>query len=183
MLAMRVIILSFLLMLSCARGYTSTAPTKGLFKANPILRKVAKNYVKTKVFKGDEPVYRVRKDRHEVEKLILQVMPPTPLYEVSEEAESIVTKFDEKPFVEEHEFSSLVLSNSVWLRAGEIVVKELMYLDSVLHSSMATPILSEESVEALKNSLLNDNSIVPLLSNEEAIQVCAVALSLTCKLN
>ena len=94
---------------------------------------------------------------------------------INDELENLLAQFKGKNSVEEHEFSSMVLSNHLWERAGETAVKEFIYLDARQHAHFACPIISMESLEALEESLHEDGSIVPQLSDNEAVAICAVA--------
>ena len=131
-----------------------------LFRSNPGLRKVAKNYVKAKFFDDNQMIDMVpsanlvNKDRTEIYQHLIKIIPPSPIADVQDEIEAIHSQFKGKAVVEEHEFSSLILSNSLWLRAGETVVKELIYLDSLQHSYFGNPIISDTSLEALKVIIL-----------------------------
>ena len=80
---------------------------------------------------------------------------------INDELENLLAQFKGKNSVEEHEFSSMVLSNHLWERAGETAVKEFIYLDARQHAHFACPIISMESLEALEESLHEDGSIVP----------------------
>jgi hypothetical protein len=89
-----------------------------LFKQNPRLRKIVKHYVHEKLF-GDLPENLqsiVFRNHVFVESLIIKVMPPTSKAQITEEVESILSQFEGKNMIEENEFTSYVLSNSIWLK-------------------------------------------------------------------
>ncbi len=51
-----------------------------------------------------------------------------------------------------HEFFDILISNSYWLYAGEVIVKEFIYLDVLrsLQQNAENPLLSDECINKLK---------------------------------
>lgn len=62
-------------------------------------------------------------------------------------------KFGIDDKVDEYAFFDMLISNNYWKLAGEVVVKELIYLDAVRAVEQgADPLLSDHSLEVLKVS-------------------------------
>ena len=139
---------------------------------------MAKSYVQAKLFVEGDGVQTIRRDRANIYQLLIKILPPNSddiILNINDELENLLAQFKNKNSVEEHEFSSMVLSNQLWERAGETAVKEFIYLDARQHAHFACPIISMESLEALEQSLKDDGSTVPQLKDEEAVAICAVA--------
>ena len=120
----------------------------------------------------------IRRDRANIYQLLIKILPPNSddiILNINDELENLLAQFKGKNSVEEHEFSTMLLSNHLWERAGETAVKEFIYLDARQHAFFSSPIISMESLEALEQSLQEEGSIVPQLSDNEAVAICAVA--------
>jgi hypothetical protein len=121
-----------------------------LFKSNPEMRKIIKSYLNNKIFGENVSSGKVLRNKELITELLAQFIPPVPQQTVDEEIKEIISKFDGKSFIEEHEFSSrIMLDNSIWEAAGETVVKEIAYLDSLNQMECGTTYLSAPSLEKL----------------------------------
>ncbi len=158
------------------------ASTTQLFRT-PGLRKVAKNWVKSKI---DDDLMSIARDRPTIFQLLKKISLPLDDADsnhngdisFNDEIERIHTNFRGKNNIDEHEFSSFFLSNPFWQKAGERAVKEFIYLDSLQHAFLSDPIISIEALSALEESLIEDGSNVPGLKGSDAVAVCAVAATL-----
>jgi hypothetical protein len=108
------------------------------------------------------------------------LLPVTPV-ELEREEEAILKeilshKQNTPEAIEENDFVRSIVKNSYWKEAGDIVVKELMYFDS-LHSYYKTgkPILKNDDYDELRENLTWEGSSVAMMSADEAEFVSAVA--------
>ena len=146
---------------------------------------IATNYLRAK--------YRQTADSHghdkcsesDVREMLRSVLPPVSPAELDEEVSKtiqVVIRSDPsntKDAINEECFVNAIAKNTYWQKAGSLVVKELMFLDS-LYSYYQTgeALLENDDYETLKDNLTWEGSSVATMKANEALFVTAVASSL-----
>mmetsp|Transcript_9421 Transcript_9421/g.8422 ORF Transcript_9421/g.8422 Transcript_9421/m.8422 type:complete len:192 (+) Transcript_9421:468-1043(+) len=111
--------------------------------------------------------------------MLQRILPPScSVIEREDCVHEILDKFGGKNELNELEFVGILLCNSLWQQCSESLVKELVYIDTISSIDHSNELLSEHSRELLKNSLLDDGSMVPFLSNNEIKVIHTIIMSL-----
>lgn len=100
--------------------------------------------------------------------VLQNILPPVSPEELDEEVDKTLALVmasnpkNSKDKVDEECFVKAIVQNTYWRDAGDLVVKELMYFDS-LHSyySTGTSILNDDDFDELKDNLTWEGSSVP----------------------
>ena len=107
------------------------------------------------------------------------VLPPVTPGELAEEVDKTMKNLaKDGDSVDEDAFVNAMLQNKYWKKAGSIVVKELMYMDSLYHYyHKDTNLLDNDDFNTLKDNLTWEGSSVATMAADEALFVTAVAAS------
>lgn len=121
--------------------------------------------------------------KDDVREVLHSILPPVSPEELQKEEEIILKdllshKQNSPDAINEDDFVKSVFKNSYWREAGDIVVKELMYFDS-LHCYYKTgkPLLDNNTYDELHENLTWEGSSIATMSAREAEFVSAVAAS------
>ena len=165
-------------------------PTQDLFEDDEDMIPVAEAYIHAKYkqvaashghcdVKGNNCV--ATKD--DVSEVLHSILPPVSPKELAKEEESILKdllshKKNTPDAIDEDDFVKSIVNNSYWREAGDIVVKELMYFDS-LHSYYkdGKALLNNDLYDELHENLTWEGSSVATMNAKEAEFVSAVAAS------
>jgi len=120
-------------------------------------------------------------NKDDIRKVLHGILPPVTSNELEKEEEAILKsllshKQNSADAIDEDDFVKSIFKNSYWNEAGDIVVKELMYFDS-LHSYYKTgkPLLNNDEYDELHENLTWEGSSVATMSAKEVQFVSAVA--------
>lgn len=148
-----------------------------LFQKSPEIRKIIKTYLKRKFFGNDGTSYTINKDKTIIQAMLYKILPPSAsTIEINEAVANIFNTFGCEACISEDKYISSLLCNSLWNQLNEVVVKELVYIDSIVsseNSECSVPLLSEHCFELLHNSLLDCGSTVPLLDVQDIMFLSA----------
>ena len=113
--------------------------------------------------------------KEEIVYILKHILCPMTEREVYLEYQQLSLKLNGKSTVDEYELFDALLYNRQWLLAGELVVKEFIYLDSMFSILQGDdePLLSRECVQRLKEDLECNLSDVPSYSNDEIVYLLA----------
>ena len=113
--------------------------------------------------------------RDEIVHILKHILCPMTEREAQFEYHQLVQKLNSKSSVDEYELFDVLLHNRHWCLAGELIVKEFIYLDSMLSIIQAheEPLLSRECLQGLKEDLECNLSNVPTYSNDEIVYLMA----------
>jgi hypothetical protein len=112
--------------------------------------------------------------------ILRSILPPVSPKELEEEVDktlaALVVKKDNDVVINEDDFVKAIVQNSYWREAGDLVVKEMIYFES-LHAYYQTgiSILDDDDYNELKDNLIWEGSSVPNMKAKEALFVTAVA--------
>ena len=84
------------------------------------MRKIVKAYLKNKFFGCDDITCRVAYSKDEINELLEPILPPISMEEINNEVDNLMEKFNGKDTIDQHEFISIAMSNSYWLRASGV---------------------------------------------------------------
>jgi len=142
---------------------------------------VAKSYIHAKYKQVAASHGHAVANKEDVKEVLHSVLPPVTPEELEKEEAAILNsllahKANSPDAIDEDDFVESIMRNSYWKDAGDIVVKELMYFDS-LHSYYKTgkPLLSNDDYDELHENLTWEGSSVATMSAREAEFVSAVA--------
>uniref|UniRef100_A0A7S2S7L6 Uncharacterized protein n=1 Tax=Rhizochromulina marina TaxID=1034831 RepID=A0A7S2S7L6_9STRA len=114
----------------------------------------------------------------QIESILREILPPVTTAELEQEVASVMKAFAGQEFISIDEFTNMLKANAYWVEAGELVVKELMYLDCLQSNyNSKKALLSDDDYDELKDSLTWDGSALVTLSGDEARFLYAVACS------
>lgn len=122
-------------------------------------------------------------NKDDVREVLHSILPPVTLAELEREEENIMKdllshKQNSADAINEDDFVKSMIKNTYWRDAGDIVVKELMYFDS-LHSYYKTgkPLLDNNNYDELHENLTWEGSSIATMNAKEVQFVSAVAAS------
>ena len=155
--------------------------TPELFEEDEDMIPIAEAYIHAKYKQVAASHGRAVANKDDVKEVLNSILPPVTPEELEKEEEAILQsllshKQNTPDAIDENDFVRSIVKNSYWREAGDIVVKELMYFDS-LHSyyKTGTPILNNDDYDELHENLTWEGSSVALMSADEAEFVSAVA--------
>jgi hypothetical protein len=123
---------------------------------DPEISNIASRYLQGKYTACDneEGGCRALCDRTEITAILTEILPPVSPAELKSEVSEVLKAFGNSDFIEMNSFVEILKANTFWYAAGELVVKELIYLDA-LHSNYVSKktVLSDDDFDALKDSL------------------------------
>ena len=95
----------------------------------------------------------------QIRDILIDILPPVNMKELESELRDTMIRFKDKEAVEADEFVNTVIMNSYWIRAGELVVKELIFLDCI-HSYYFDKqvLLDDDDYNELKDMLTVSNA-------------------------
>ena len=176
-----------------ARVSSKSISSLNLFEDDPDMVPVAEHYVRNK--------YRLSAsgegycDKKDVTAMLKSLLPPVTSEELNQEVSVFLTQLrmlnceDEEPQYQENQteeeclmqiteddFVKIIVKNSYWQSAGDLVVKELIYFDALYHFYHANAkLLDDQDFEELKENLVWEGSSVASMNKDEALFVSAVA--------
>jgi len=147
-----------------------------LFKDEEDMKNIAARYLLAKYKGCDEVGCRLECTRDEARDVLKSVLPPVTNDELEEEVQITMKEFGMDDVIDETKFIEAILGNTYWRDAGELVVKELMFLDC-LHANYydGFPLLNDDDYDELKENLTWEGSAVATMTGKEARFVTAVA--------
>jgi len=154
-----------------------------LFEDDEDMAPVAEAYIHAKYKQVAASHGHAVATKDDVREVLHSILPPVTPKELQQEEELILKellshKQNSPDAIDEDDFVKSIFNNSYWREAGDIVVKELMYFDS-LHCYYKTgkPLLKNDSYDELHENLTWDGSVVATMNAREAEFVSAVAAS------
>jgi hypothetical protein len=144
-------------------------------------RRVCENYLDNKYKDCKEGVEgslecRFVCERNEIEGILVTLLPPVTKTELKREVDLTMQRFKGMTTVDAKDFYDAVISNSFWEEAGPLVVKELIYLDSLYAFYRNKQMfLGDEEYNSLKDMLTWEGSSIVSMKGNEALFVTAVA--------
>jgi hypothetical protein len=160
---------------------TSSTTVVHLFDDDQDMIPIAENYIHSKYQTVAASHGRSKCDKDDAREVLQAVLPPVTPAELEGEVTKICSIIMKNPknsatAIEEDDFVKAIVQNTYWEEAGDLVVKELMYLDSLYsYYKTGTSLLANDDYEALKENLTWEGSSVPTMSGKEALFVTAVA--------
>ena len=158
-------------------------PQPDLFEDDEEMVPVAEAYIHAKYKQVAASHGHTVANKDDVREVLHSILPPVTPEELQKEEESILKdllshKQNSPDAINEDDFVKSIMNNSYWREAGDIVVKELMYFDS-LHCYYKTgkPLLNNDDYDELHENLTWEGSSIASLSAKEAEFVSAVAAS------
>ena len=188
----RLLILAFVSSSTIGYGFFSSFPSirklnkmvlscqsDSIFEDEEDFRRVASSYLLAKYKGCDEDGCRMNCDRSEVEDILNTVLPPVSRDELKREVDrtmSLLPGSNPEEVIDEDEFTAQVLENPYWKSAGPLVVKELIFLDTLhAHYYNGFNLLNDEEYDELKDMLVWEGSDVATMSGDEAHFLTCVA--------
>lgn len=142
---------------------------------------IAENFVHAKYQQCAREHGHEKCNKEDISELLRSLLPPVTEQELDREVESTLALIMKDPQntadnINEDTFVKAIVANSYWRKAGSLVVKELMYFDS-LHAYYQTgeSLLNNEDYEELKENLTWEGSSIATMNKKEAMFVNAVA--------
>ena len=115
-------------------------------------------------------------DQEEIRKVLKEILPPVTQDELESDVQEIMKSFEGADVIDMFDFIDALKGNRFWSEAGEVCVKELMYLDCLQSNyGKKKSVLCDDDYDDLKNSLTWDGSEVVNLSGDEARFIYAIA--------
>lgn len=117
----------------------------------------------------------------EIELLLRTILPPVSNKEMSEEIDFLLKKMPPKSVqsnsIDVDDFLNVVSENTFWAKAGDLVVKELIFFDC-LHAYYYEKqiLLSDDDYNELKEDLTWEGSVAVTMSGKEAHFVKAISM-------
>lgn len=166
---------------STSNSFRLNIATPELFEDDEEMIPIAEAYIHAKYKQVAASHGHSVANKDDVKEVLNSILPPVTPKELEKEEEAILKsllshKQNTPDAIDENDFVRSIVKNSYWREAGDIVVKELMYFDS-LHSyyKTGTAILNNEDYDELHENLTWEGSSVALMSADEAEFVSAVA--------
>lgn len=158
-------------------------PQPDLFEDDEEIIPVAEAYIHAKYKQVAASHGHSVANKDDVREVLHSILPPVTPDELKKEEESILKsllshKQNSPDAINEDDFVTSILNNSYWREAGDVVVKELMYFDS-LHCYYKTgkPLLNNDDYDELHENLTWEGSSIATMSAKEAEFVSVVAAS------
>lgn len=138
---------------SCSITTTKNAPLRllnrlssTLFEDDEEMIPVAKNYIHAKYKQVAASHGHAVANKEDVREVLHSILPPVTSEELEREETSILNSLlshqqNSADAIDEDDFVESIMRNSYWDSAGDIVVKELMYFDSVSPPSQILPLV------------------------------------------
>jgi hypothetical protein len=122
-----------------------TAVLPHLFEEDEDMIPVAENYIRAKYKQVSVSNGHDVADSNDLRSLLHQILPPVTPEELAREENELLKlmlckKDDCVNELEEDDFVKAIIKNSYWRAAGDIVVKELMYFDSVSKTHLTSSV-------------------------------------------
>lgn len=154
-----------------------------LFEDDEDMIPVAEAYIHAKYKQVASSHGHAVANKDDVREVLHSILPPVTPEELKKEEDIILKdllthKQNTPDSIDEDDFVKSIFKNNYWREAGDIVVKELMYFDS-LHSYYKTgkPLLKNDDYDELHENLTWEGSSVATMSSREVEFVSAVAAS------
>jgi hypothetical protein len=154
-----------------------------LFEDDEEMIPVAEHYVRAKYKSVAQSHGHDTCNKEDVVEILRSVLPPVSPEELDKEVKLTLFSLmkdpnDEKESIDEDAFTKAIVKNSYWKDAGDLVVKELIYFDTLYnfyHTKQS--LLDNDDYEELKENLTWEGSAVATMNKKEALFVTAVAAS------
>jgi hypothetical protein len=118
-------------------------------------------------------------NRSDIEDILVTILPPVTKAELTMEVDKSMASFKGMTEVEPRVFYDAIQRNAYWESAGPLVVKELIYLDSLYaYHHNHQMFLGDDEYNALKEMLTWEGSSVVSMKGAEALFITAVAAHL-----
>ena len=115
-------------------------------------------------------------DRKDIEDLLVTLLPPVSKEELKLEVDTTMERFRGMSTVDPKVFYNAIVTNTYWERAGPLVVKELIYLDSLYaYHRGGQMFLGDDEYNQLKEMLTWEGSSIVTMKGSEALFITAVA--------
>mmetsp|Transcript_5861 Transcript_5861/g.13368 ORF Transcript_5861/g.13368 Transcript_5861/m.13368 type:complete len:260 (-) Transcript_5861:216-995(-) len=177
--------------LSATRAYSSAAiplhamspdlDDATLFEDDDEMIPVAEAFVHSKYKQIAKSHGHKEADSNDVKEILRSILPPVTNEELDGEVSKTLKLLlshegNTADSIKEDDFVSSIVKNTYWEQAGDLVVKELMYFDS-LHAyySTGSALLNDNDYDTLHENLTWEGSSVATMSASEAKFVTAVA--------
>ena len=154
-----------------------------LFAEDEDMVPVCKNYIRAKYNESAKLHGHKFCTKEDAAEVLRGILPPVTPGELAEEIQKTLDIIIKNPKnsddnIDKDDFVEAVVQNSYWAAAGDLVVKELMYFDALLHYyRTGSPLLNDSDYETLKENLTWEGSSVASMKASEALFVSAVAAS------
>ena len=169
------------LQLTPSNNFFDLGMARQLFEDDEEMIPVAEAYIHAKYTQVAASQGHKIATKDDVKKVLNSILPPVTPEELEREEEAILNEIlahsqNTPDAIDENDFVRSIIRNSYWREAGDIVVKELMYFDS-LHSYYKTgkAILNNVDYDELRENLTWEGSSVATMSADEAEFVSSVA--------
>lgn len=142
---------------------------------------IAENFVHAKYQQCAREHGHENCNKEDISELLRSLLPPVTEQELDKEVESTLALIMKDPKntadnINEDTFVKAIVANSYWRKAGSLVVKELMYFDSLqAYYQTGESLLNNEDYEELKENLTWEGSSIATMNKKEAMFVNAVA--------
>lgn len=148
-------------------------------------RRVCENYLENKYrdCREDGPEgsmeCRFECNPADIEQILITILPPVTKEELKREVDRTMLNFKGMSSVDEKDFYNAIVGNTYWDRAGSLVVKELIFLDSLYaYYHQKQMFLGDEEYNSLKEMLTWEGSSIATMKGSEALFITAVASNL-----
>ena len=152
-----------------------------LFEDDDEMIPIAENYIHAKYQAVAASHGHSKCDKDDAREVLRTVLPPVTPKELDDEVEKLFSIMMKNPnnsesAIDEDDFVKAITQNTYWESAGDLCVKELMYLDSLFsYYRNGVALLNDNDYSELKENLTWEGSSVPTMSGKEALFVTAVA--------
>ena len=108
--------------------------------------------------------------------ILSHILPPITERDMQHEYRLLLASLGSRSNVDEYELFDAVMHNRQWIHAGEMIIKEFVYLDSIRALVVnEDSLLSNECLSILKEDLECNLSRVTTYSNEEVLYLFATS--------
>ena len=152
-----------------------------LFEDDDDMVPIAENYVHAKYRSVATARGLSTCDKDGAREVLQAVLPPVTKDELEDEVNKMFSMIMKNPSnsedsIDENDFVTAITKNTYWEDAGDLVVKELMYLDSLYsYYRNGESLLNDNDYQELKENLTWEGSACATMSGKEALFVTAVA--------
>ena len=152
-----------------------------LFDDDEDMVPISENYIHAKYRAVAASHGHSKCDIDDAREVLRTVLPPVTPEELDDEVNKLFAVMMKNPknsksAIDEDDFVKAIAQNTYWETAGDLCVKELMYLDSLFsYYRNGVALLNDNDYTELKENLTWEGSSVPTMSGKEALFVTAVA--------
>ena len=118
-------------------------------------------------------------DPVQIAEILRTLLPPVTKDELQKEMDMTMESFKGLQTVDEEVFYNAIIENSYWRQAGALVVKELIFLDSLYaYYHKKQMFLGDDEYNELKSMITWEGSSIANLRGDEALFITAIAAQL-----